>query len=182
MSSKRFSWKVLARKKIFDNIWQRIYQWKVRTPSGAVQQYSFSGWKDFIFVFIVTSDNRVVVLKQYHLNLETYHTTLVAGFIDGKEKPVSAVKREIAEETGYTVKKIIPLGWGVRGKWSLGIGHYFLATGAVQTQTQDLEDAEDITVQLVSFSGLKKLLAQHAIVDAHAEACAWRALTYLKKV
>lgn len=182
MKEKKSHWKVLSKKKIFDNFWQRISSWKVRVPDGSVHDYTFSGSKDFVFVFVVTTDAKVVILTQYHINLESYHTTLVAGYIDKGERARSTVKREVLEETGYAVNKITQLGWGIRGKWSLGKGYYFLAEGAERVKDQKLEAAEDITVREMSFEGVKKLLHARAFVDAHAESCVWRALSYLQKI
>ncbi len=176
------NWNVHSKKTVFDNRWQRVDTWRVQVPDGSTHDFSFNVRNDFIFVFVVTSDKKVLMLRQYHLNIEQKHWTLVAGYVDAGETPRQAVKRELLEETGHKAGKITPLGWGVCGKWVIGTGHYYVVQGATKVQDPQREPAEDIDMELVSFAEVRKLLKQHVLVDSLAEACTLRALTYLKKV
>lgn len=53
-----------------------------------------------------TKKNKYIFVSQYRCGSEGLMVEIVAGKIDGGEKPEEAIKREIMEETGYKVDHI----------------------------------------------------------------------------
>jgi ADP-ribose pyrophosphatase len=54
---------------------------------------------------IILNKKKIGLMKVYSPILNQYLYSLVQGFCDKKEKPLTAVKREIIEETGFKIKK-----------------------------------------------------------------------------
>ncbi len=58
----------------------------------------------------ITSDGRVVILRQYRFAVSRRILEFPAGTLEEGEDPLSSMKRELAEEAGYTASKWDPLG------------------------------------------------------------------------
>ena len=56
---------------------------------------------DYASVIALTTDSRVLLVRQYRPALERYTVELPSGLIDPGETPEQAIRRELLEETGY---------------------------------------------------------------------------------
>ena len=64
-----------------------------------------------VCVIPVTEDNQVIVERQYRYPIDRVITEIPAGKLDSPEEDrLSAIQRELMEETGYTAKEWISLG------------------------------------------------------------------------
>ena len=64
-----------------------------------------------VCVIPVTEDNQVVVERQYRYPIDRVITEIPAGKLDSRgEDRLSAIQRELREETGYTAEEWISLG------------------------------------------------------------------------
>lgn len=59
-----------------------------------------------VVVLPVFPDGRVLLIRQFRYSAGGYLWELVAGRIDSGETPLSAARRELLEETGYTARRI----------------------------------------------------------------------------
>jgi ADP-ribose diphosphatase len=59
-----------------------------------------------VVVLPVFSDGRILMIRQYRHSVGRYLWELVAGRIEPGESPAAAARRELAEETGYTARRI----------------------------------------------------------------------------
>jgi len=64
---------------------------------------------DGVIVLATTKDHKIVMVKQFRPALNKYTIEFPSGAIKPREKPISAAKRELLEETGYICKKYEPL-------------------------------------------------------------------------
>jgi ADP-ribose pyrophosphatase len=179
-------WKLLSKKEIYSNAIRgrtlsSFEKWKLKMPNGNSKDFIISNGNSFVVVFALTSKNKVVTISQFYYNQLKHYYALCAGFIDKGEKINTTAKRELLEETGYAAKKIVNIGKGVKGKYTTGFAYYCLALGAYKKGEQELEENEDIVVSEVTMNKFKKLLEKGLLPDVFVEACAWRALNYLKK-
>src|SRR5258708_32981468 len=100
-------WKVLSSKYGFDTPWFKVLLETVELPNGKVVE-DFSMWaeRDVVFLFAITKDNKIPLVKQYKHGAQEELIEFPAGYIDKNETPEIAARRELLEETGYDYEKL----------------------------------------------------------------------------
>jgi 8-oxo-dGTP pyrophosphatase MutT (NUDIX family) len=108
-------------------------------------------------VIALTSDNEIVLVRQYRFGTASYTLELPGGLVDPDESIVKAAERELEEETGYTCgEKLIPLGKiGQNPVFMDSYVHHFLALDVKLTKQQTLDAGENIEVILMPLEELK---------------------------
>lgn len=180
-ATKLKKWKLLSKRVAFSQPYARVEEWLIRLPNGEKKSFMIKGGGDFVLVCGITTAGKILIIKQYYINIERKVPALVAGFVDTKEKALATAQRELLEETGYVAGRWVRLGTSIKGKYMTGTVHHFLALGAHKVTEPKLEPAEDIEVCEVSRQQFTKLLKNGELEDAFAEVCAWRALDYINQ-
>jgi len=116
--------------------------------------------EDWVNIVPITPDNHVVIVKQYRFGVSKITNEIPGGLIDRGEDSKSAAIRELAEETGYTGGDWIYLG-SVEPNPAFHTNrcHHWLALGVEKTVELLLDPGEDIKVEMVSFSDIRKSIA-----------------------
>ncbi len=157
---------------------------KCKRPDGAIiEAYYVVELPASVITVGLTSDNKILLVKQYRHPVKETSIEFPGGFIDEGETPMQAAKRETEEETGYVFNAFIPLG-KVAGNPGIlnNFTHIFIATGGEKKMTTRFDQQEDITTLLVSIGELQLLMAENKIIQSlHLNAC-FLALEYLKKL
>ena len=102
-----------------------------------------------VIIIPVTDDGKLVLVEQYRIPMHCNCIELPAGLAGDKTKETDeeAVRRELAEETGYEAGQIVNLGFGVS---SPGLtsenAAMFLATGLMKLDNPPKDSAEQITL------------------------------------
>ena len=65
---------------------------------------------DYAAVVAVTSEQRILLVRQYRPAVERYTLELPSGLVDPGETPAEAASRELTEETGYAADCMEVLG------------------------------------------------------------------------
>lgn len=104
----------------------------------------------------ITPEKEIILEKSFRVPIENHVIELPAGLMDKEgESEEETARRELLEETGYTVEKMVPL---VSGTISAGIITdeiaIYAGIGARKISEQQLEGSEDIEVVKVPLSGL----------------------------
>lgn len=177
------NWKIISKKTAFKNKWRQIDEWKIKLPNGLENEFYFSISNDVAIMVAVTSDQKIILINQYHIYQDQRLLVLPAGYIDDDEENIEAAKRELKEETGYQSDEWVSLGSELAGKWSSNKIHYFLALNAKKTGNQELEPNEDIEVVEKDLTEVRKLLKEHKINnDIHGVVGLYLGLDYLNKL
>ncbi|MBN2329167.1 MAG: NUDIX hydrolase [Candidatus Omnitrophica bacterium] len=114
----------------------------------------------------MTADGRFVMVEQYRHAMQKITIEFPAGLLDGDEHPLTAAKRELAEETGYTSDNWTPLGAFHLGPAKIkNAFHLFLARDCELTRKQNLDDTEEIRVVTFSPEELNRLFEEGKITD-----------------
>jgi len=172
-------WKLLGKKKVFEAPYAILEQWSLNTPNEKEIHPIIRVNHDAVFVCALTTENQVVLLKQYFVSALEPHYTVIAGSIDSDKTPEEIATAELLEEAGGVAEEIISLGKIVARKWDVGDHHFFLAKGVTLSGRQDLGTGEDIQVELVSLEKFKQMLKDNEVHDSGGVVCAYKALDYL---
>ena len=80
-----------------------------RLPGNPSPFYSLK-LADYVSVVAETSDNQIILVKQYRAAVDKITTELPSGYVDSGETPEAAALRELEEETGYTADRLLFAG------------------------------------------------------------------------
>ena len=169
------TWKTLSRTPILDTgKYLSVEYHTVELPDGQV----ITGWPwvitpDYVNVVAVTAEGSFLVFRQVKYGVEGTSLAPVGGYIDAGEDPLTAARRELLEETGYTAGEWRALGaYRVDANRGSGMAHFFLARGAQRVAERDADDLEEqqlleltrSEIELALMRGEFKVLAWTAII------------------
>lgn len=174
-----YMWKILNKTPAFRHPYVSVDEWEIEVPNGKHKKVMMKNIPDAVLVFAITSDKKVLVLKQFFVSHMQKVYGLVAGFLDKELGPLETAKQELREEAGAEAGNWIELGKIMRDKWSTGYLYFYLATDVRIIGAQELEDEEDIDIELITLEQCKALLHDNRIHDIGAAYCAHRAFFYL---
>ena len=174
-------WKVLESEYLFTEPWLTIRRDKCELPNGSIMPaFYVQEYPTWVCVFGLTKEGNVVMVKQYRHGIQEISIEPPGGVVDKDEEPLTAIKREVMEETGYEFESYEFLG-RVCANPSTGDNylHMFLATGGEKTGEQKLDETEDVEVVLYTIDELKRLLKENKIVQSLHVSCIFYALNHL---
>ena len=101
----------VSSEEIFDGVILHVQRDQVSLPNGSPAVREVIRHIGAVCVIPVTEDNQVIVERQYRYPLDRVITEIPAGKLDSREEDrLSAIRRELWEETGYTAEEWTPLG------------------------------------------------------------------------
>jgi ADP-ribose diphosphatase len=145
-------WKTLDRERLFSaGPIREIARETVLLPDGrVVDDYYTAAMGDYAIVYALTTDGKVLVLRQYKHGVRRVCLTFPGGHVDTGEDPAAAVVRELLEETGYRAGRLMALGsFIVNANQGCNTAHLFRADGCSyerEPEPGDLEDMELVTM------------------------------------
>jgi amino-acid N-acetyltransferase len=158
--------RTLASHQIYDGRAIKLRVDTVLTPSGRKTNREIVEHADCIVAVPVDAEGNALLVKQYREAVDKYLLEVPAGGIDGDEKPVDAVRRELQEEIGFLAQKIEKIGgFYVSPGYSTEYLHMFVATKLAPKQLI-AEDTEEIEVKKIPLSKIPELIASGEICDA----------------
>jgi ADP-ribose pyrophosphatase len=136
--------KKLLYKGKFTKLWATYFLDK----AGKEQIWEWLQRKDYIVVFPITHDGKVVLIKNFRIPMECYVMEMPAGLLDQEgESEIDAAKRELLEETGYEAEEVIPITkFAAAAGTSNNLIHAFIATGCHKISDKCGDETEDMTV------------------------------------
>ncbi len=149
------------KRKVFQGNYLNVWETEFFDKEGQKKYWEWIERRNAIFIFPITPDQKIVLIKNFRVPLERYIIEMPAGLMDKEnETEEDTTKRELLEETGYLAKMIIPAckPWPYRSGSSNGISKGFFATGLTKVNDNRGDATEDITVikikmeELIPFS------------------------------
>ena len=127
---------------IFDGVILHVFKDTVQLPNGNPATREVIRHVGAVGVIPVTADGKVIIEKQFRYPLSSVITEIPAGKLDSfTEDRLSAAKRELEEETGYTAERMTPLGMYIPSPAVLSERiTLYLAEGLVAGATSPDED------------------------------------------
>ena len=122
---------------------------------------------DWVNGLAITDAGALVMVRQYRHGVDSYTLEIPAGMVEPGEDPLDAMRRELAEETGFTSDRWIRLGSVFPNPAYQGnVCHHFLALDCVKTAEQHLDDGEDIEVRLEPLAEVARLVREGVLNHA----------------
>lgn len=139
----------MKRNLIFQNKYgYKLFEDDVNTPSGSAGKYMVLESFGFVTIVALTSDNKVLMERQWRYPVGKEFLELPVGTVDINEDPLESAKRELLEETGATSEDWVRLCSYWLGNGAMKIqGHVFLARN-VSIGKDNQEPDEKISVEL----------------------------------
>src|SRR5438045_3070902 len=83
---------------------------RVRLDDGTVCTQEVVEHRESMTVIALGGDDRILLVKQYRHPAGEVLLETPAGSVDPGETAEDAVNRELAEETGFSAREVVPLG------------------------------------------------------------------------
>jgi 8-oxo-dGTP pyrophosphatase MutT (NUDIX family) len=180
-SADPLKWKVLSSEYISRHQYFTARKDKCETPDGKIiEAYYVVELPTTACAVALTEEGEVLMVRQYRHPLKETLIEIPGGFIDEKESPEVAMKRELLEETGYEFSSVVKVGIIAANPGVLDNYTYlFLAKGGKKIAEQKLDITEELEVEKISLQELKKLFLENKIVQATHNSCVFYALRAL---
>ncbi len=95
-------WTVLSREYVIDNPpYLRTRRDRCRLPGGQVIEIHVHEYTHWVNAVVLTPEFQVVLVEQYRHGTGCFSLETPGGMVDANERPIDAIIREVAEETGY---------------------------------------------------------------------------------
>ena len=162
--------KTTASELVFDGKILHLYRDDIELPNGEPAERELIRHIGAVCVIPVTDDGYAVMERQYRYPVGEVILEIPAGKLDSKDEDHElAARRELAEETGYQAKQMIPLGkfypacaYSDEAIWM------YLAKGLVKGE-QHLDADEFLDVELIPLKDLVKQVLDGQIPDAKTQ-------------
>lgn len=167
---------------IFDGFILHVFKDTVQLPNGHPATREVIRHIGAVGVVPVTDDGKVIVERQFRYPLNRVITEIPAGKLDSfTEDRLSAAKRELEEETGYTAKEWIEIGdyYPTPAYCDERITLY-LARGLAQGQ-RHLDEDEFLNFKAVPLEELLEDVMAGRITDGKTQVAILKAARFLEK-
>jgi 8-oxo-dGTP pyrophosphatase MutT (NUDIX family) len=102
-------WEVLGRRSLYESKWISLSLLRVVPPDREPYEHHVAEVADAVGVVLCHAEKGVLLLHRHRLITDTVGYEIPAGGIDDGESIEQAAAREVLEETGWTVRDMVPL-------------------------------------------------------------------------
>jgi len=172
--------KTLSSQLIYDGRAVKLRVDTVKMASGRETTREIVEHSDCVAIIAIDANENVLLVNQFRKSVEKELLEIPAGGIEPGEDPVTTVRREMGEETGYLPRKVERLGgfYSTPGYCTEYL-YLYLATDLIPNQLQ-AEDTENIRLVRVPISQIPSLITSGSICDAKSIAGLLTFLEYRK--
>ncbi|MEK7857740.1 MAG: NUDIX hydrolase [Elusimicrobiota bacterium] len=135
-------------------------------PDGGLATREYMDHPGAVGVLPFLDQKTIVLVRQYRYPVGEVTLEMPAGKLDKGEKPLPCVRRELAEETGYTAKRVVPLiDYWPTSAFANEVLHLYVATGLTPGRHHPDED-EFIEPVVLPFKEALELVRKGKIRDS----------------
>ncbi len=161
-----FTEKTISTREIYNGRIIHVTEDTVLLPDGKTAGRELVLHNGGVGVIAVDENGDVLIVEQYRKPYDEVIPEIPAGKLEPGEDPLSAGKRELSEETGYTAEEFVHIGnyYPTPGYCS-EIIHLYLATNLSYTG-QHLDPEEFVEVKRIPLAVLVDMVMDNKICDA----------------
>jgi 8-oxo-dGDP phosphatase len=137
-------WLTISKREVYRNPWLRVVEYSVRRPDGNPGIYGVVYPGDNAAIVALDAQDQVYLVGEFNFPLQRYEWMIPSGKVEDGEDPLTAAKRELAEEVGITASLWEPLG------------AYYLSSG-ISPQTTHVYLATDLSAGIPRPEGTERL-------------------------
>jgi ADP-ribose pyrophosphatase len=117
-----------------------------------------------VHVVPVTTDNKIILVRQYRFGCEQLLWELPAGFLEKDEEPIACGIRELLEETGYVGKEARLLGSAyVSPSTNTSKAFFVHMHSCIWQQATNWDEHEEIEIKIVEIAQVKEMIRSGTI-------------------
>lgn len=156
-------WKKLASEKVYSDRWFQARADKCEFPDGRIiEPYYVVELPNWANIFVVTSDEKIVLVRQYRYPVDQVTYELPGGVIDRGEDPKAAAIREMKEETGFHSDEVeFVCQLSPNPAINNNTAYFFLAKNAIPGEKKSFDAFEDIDICLFTKEEFLQLLREN---------------------
>ncbi len=156
----------LSRRQVYDGHILKLWVDSVRLPGGRISEREIVEHDSCVAIVAIDGDDNVLLVRQFRKAVEKELLEIPAGGIEAGEEPAAAVRRELAEETGYRPQTVAEIGGFYSSPgYCTEYLHLFLA-GDLTPDRLKAEDSEGIELVRIPQGQIVELIQSGAIRDA----------------
>jgi 8-oxo-dGTP pyrophosphatase MutT (NUDIX family) len=177
-----FKWTITKSEHLVKDRWISLRADTCKMPNGKiVTPYYILEYPSWVNVVAITKQKEVVLVQQYRHGSEKALLELPSGGMEKTDKsPVEAIKRELAEETGYTGSEFIhTCTISANPANHNNLTYCFLALDVELTKDIHLDETEQIKVVLKPLNEVITSLKENKFLQALHISSLFHALTYM---
>lgn len=171
-------WKELRREQVFKKYSRAIDRVDFLLPNGIESDFYIKAESSAASIFALTTDNQVILARQFRPGPKKVLNELPGGFIEQNEDPTEAIAREFREETGYSGEFVF-IGTCLDDAYSTMERHCFVATNCEKVGEPQNTETETTELVLLPLDEFRNLLRSGQMTDVEV---GYLALDYLGKL
>lgn len=170
-----FEEKTLSREIVYEGKILNLIKEEVMTVSGQPAIREMIEHNGGVGLVAITSDNKIIMVKQFRKALERDMLEIPAGKLEKGEDPLEAAVRELEEETGYKAENI-----EFMTRYYPSVGYIreclylYLCTGLTKGEAHP-DDDEAIDTYMYTMEELEALIASGNLQDGKSMAALYAA-------
>jgi 8-oxo-dGTP pyrophosphatase MutT (NUDIX family) len=169
MSDQRRKWITLSSQTVFGNRWIEVKSYKTIAPTGAAADYGLVHIRNLaIGVLPIDESGHTYLVGQERFAFDLYSWELPEGGGPRDVPPLETAKRELAEETGLSARRWLPLLEDVHLSNSVTDerAYAFLAWDLASGADGEKDSTEDLSLRRLPFQEAVKMAVSGEITDA----------------
>ncbi|MEA2698039.1 MAG: hypothetical protein QOI66_2310 [Myxococcales bacterium] len=162
-------WKVLSSEYVSRKFWYTVRVERVQLPNGTViPEYWVQEYVPWVNVVALTTDHKVLLLRQYRHGIGQVNYEIPAGTTDpGETSMEAAARRELLEETGYGGGRWSPLmTLSANPALTTNLTYTFLAQDVVPMATPDPGLSEDLRLHPTPVADVEALIDSGEMIQS----------------
>jgi ADP-ribose pyrophosphatase len=164
------SWETISKRVILKHSqYLSVESHDIRLPNGEIiLDWPWIVTPDFVIIIVVSPEGEFILFRQTKYSIEGDGLAPIGGYLNQDELPLTAAKRELYEEIGYSSPNWTHLGsYPVDGNRGAGTAHLFLALDAVKMMSEDnipvSDDLEEQEIVILTKEEVNQALLHHEI-------------------